>query len=382
MQGNPMKVAILTFYYRIYNYGALLQSYALAKAVSLLGADCQQITYVRDRKGLFLRKLRRILQVPSRQRKVFFRAQLRRISRKFFKKKPSPFMVATKKAFNRFAEDIPHTPVVDRESIKTLVPDFDVFIVGSDQVWNPEFVSMRYFFDFLPDGKKRASYAASIRIPRFEKKEGAVIKALVDKFDCVSVREKTGVGILQDIGVSKEIHVVLDPTMLLPPESWQEMLKEPEIRERYVFSYLIREASVRKQIEEIARARGCKIVEIASPDAYSGPRGDLYVDLDFVGPREFVGLIKNAECVFPDSFHGTALAVVFEKNFAVISGDETDDRKTTLLASLGLRDRVIPPDGDLAAVVARPIDYRAVKEKLGVLQESSWNVLREIVSQK
>ena len=372
-------VAILTFYYKTYNYGAMLQAYALTKTINNMGVDCRQISYIRDKKGLFLRKIRRIIQVPGRQRRVFFEIQLKKLSGKISGRKPSQYTICTIEAFDRFAEEIPHTEVVNRDTIQNLVPDFDVFVVGSDQVWNPEFVTMRFFFDFLPDDKRRASYAASIRVPRYEKKEGRIIRGLLEKFCCITVREKGAVQILKRIGVDKDIKVVLDPTMLLTKDSWCEMLTDPEIYDKYVLTYLIRDNSVRRKIEELARERGLKIIEVTRPNDESRPEGDLYIQLDYVGPREFAGLIKNAEFVFPDSFHGTALSVIFQKEFVVISGDNTDERKHSILAALGLKNRIVSPDGDIQATMNNPIDYQIVEKKLSVLRENSMNILREIV---
>ena len=157
------RVGILTFYHHVYNYGAMLQAYALCKTINDMGGECKQITYNRDTNGLLYRKIKRIIQVPERQRRVFITTQLDKIVGKLLRRKPSQFTVYTKKAFDKFENDIPHTKIVDRDTIGGIAPDFDLFIVGSDQVWNPEFVTMRYFFDFLPNDKRRSSYAASIR---------------------------------------------------------------------------------------------------------------------------------------------------------------------------------------------------------------------------
>ena len=148
-------VAILTLYHKNYNYGGQLQAFALWKVIEKLGYKCDQISFERDRKKILPRKIRALFKMPKKNIIGLLQLHLRRR-----KKKTSEQLRAIKNNYLRFDEfmnQISHTEIVNSATTYKLNSLYDCFIVGSDQVWNPEFVSMDYFFDFVNDDKPKLS---------------------------------------------------------------------------------------------------------------------------------------------------------------------------------------------------------------------------------
>ena len=361
------KIAILTLYYRNYNSGGQLQAYALQKVLEKAGYDCRQIAFQRDRKEVALRKIRSFLRDSAAERKKFFLARANRVLR-ILRREPTG--TVTFRKFDEWAERIPHTETVTRQTIGKLNADFDTFIVGSDQVWNPEYVPMTFFLDFTEDGKKRISYAASIRQEKYEKKEGREIRRLVERFDAVSVLERAAVKVLRDIGVGKEITVDLDPTLLLTAEDWDEAAVKPETDQDYVFSYLVKDPRALDGIRAFAQERGCRVISVNNP-GYVTRDDDVFLRIRTgVGPAEFLGLMKHAKYVFVDSFHGLVFSLIYRKPFLVF-GEKTDDRKVTLLELAGMPDRMIPPGTGKEGYRFEGMDFEEAARRIGEAREIS-----------
>jgi len=366
-------VAILTLYHKNYNYGGQLQAFALWKVIEKLGYKCDQISFERDRKKILPRKIRALFKMPKKNIIGLLQLHLRRR-----KKKTSEQLRAIKNNYLRFDEfmnQISHTEIVNSATTYKLNSLYDCFIVGSDQVWNPEFVSMDYFFDFVNDDKPKLSYAASIRLSNFEKKEAQIISKLLNRFEYISVREETSVELLKNIGVERNVSVAIDPTMLLSVDEWEKIIREPKVEEKYIVLYLIRDKKSIIQLRRYARKYNYKIISISEP-AYSVEADKDFIQIqDGVGPKEFLGLIKNSEFVFANSFHGTVFSIIFNKQFYVYGDLHTDYRKKTLLKEFGLLDRCIDYDVDLETLNFDNIDYTNINELLNEKRKYDMNVL-------
>lgn len=332
------RVGILTLYYKNYNYGGQLQAYALQKCISTLGYDCKQISFQRNKKDVFFRKIRAIVRESPIEKKKFIMDRMNLIKNKF---QHNSIDVNTFKKFDDWIDMIPHTAVFNSRNIELSNEMFDTFIVGSDQVWNTEFVPLNFFLNFVNNGKKKISYAASIRLNKYEKKEGKDIKSLLNTFDYISVRENHAKKILHDIGVKKSIQVDIDPTLLLSVDKWDEVAIEPVVNEQYIFTYLVRDPYALSQIKQFAIINELKIICVNMP-GYIKEQEDIFLSIDSgIGPAEFVGLIKNAKYVFVESFHGTVFSILYNKQFIVYGELSNDDRKKTLLEKTGLVDQCI-----------------------------------------
>ena len=202
-----MKVGIITFH-RAINYGAILQAYALKKKIDELGNVTKVIDYV----NLKEEKACKIINTNSL--KSFIGSLLKF---RFKKRKDIKFVDFRKKYLNL-------TPVVGTKgALKELNAQFNVFITGSDQVWNYNIIGgdMTYLLDFANEGKKN-SYAASFGVINIEEKYKRQYSDLLNSFTNIAVREDAGAKIIREL-CHKEVPVVLDPTLLLDAFEWMRL---------------------------------------------------------------------------------------------------------------------------------------------------------------
>ena len=191
--------------------------------------------------------------------------------------------------------------------------NFDFFIVGSDQVWNPNFkISENMFLSFTEDNKK-ISYAASFGCESLTEKQKLLFKNKLKSFKAISVREQKGKELLDDILPNKSIKVLVDPTLLISKKIWREVEIKPKwyIPKKYILTYFLGEVSndLKRLIEEFAKNRKLEIINILDKN-----NNDWYK----VGPGEFLYLIRMADYMITDSFHGTVFSIIMNKKFMVL----------------------------------------------------------------
>ena len=197
------------------------------------------------------------------------------------------------------------------------------------------------------------------------------------KFSLLTSREKTGAEIVGEI-TGRECPVVCDPTLLLDRDDWDRLfsLRDREVGRKYVLGYFIGDSvENRQKAKEYAEKRGLSLILI--------PSGGMYSDLDEkyadmapydIGPVEFVDLIRNAEAVFTDSFHGSVFTLHYEKSlycferYPEASADSRNSRIYNLLEICGIRDRLIKGGKELPET---EMDYADIKARLGALREES-----------
>jgi ABC-type oligopeptide transport system ATPase subunit len=226
------------------------------------------------------------------------------------------------------------------EELSSKSPDADVFFAGSDQIWNTAHNHGKdpaFYLDFVPSNSVRASYAASFSIPEVPDEYKTFVKTKLDKFDAISVREWTGLNILESLNVKGGI-VVLDPVFLLVRERWNELASE-STKEKYILIYdQENNPYIKDTAKRLAREHGLKIYAIRSlyPMSYAHHR---IID---AGPREFLGLIKNCEFCLTNSFHCTAFSLIFQKEFFTFKRkhEKVNSRMVDLLESVGLKERM------------------------------------------
>lgn len=213
-----------------------------------------------------------------------------------------------------------------------LADDTDLFITGSDQIWNPYCGGFNpmMFVEFC-DGVKKVSYSSSISQPRLPKElEGRIREDLL-KFSHIAVREQRSVEILDELLGRDDVKLVVDPTYLLTAEEWTEFgskaVLEFEVPEHYIFCYFVgdeRKDVYERMVQEAKELTGINDVitlECYGRDLNYGG-GRLYKD---AGPREWVYLLQHSDYVCADSFHATAFALKFRKEFVLAMKNEEDE---------------------------------------------------------
>lgn len=226
------------------------------------------------------------------------------------------------------------------------IASYDVFVTGSDQVWNPYYwqTSSVDFLQFAPQ-HKRIALAPSFGISKLPKQRAADYRRWINSIPHLSVREDAGAKIIKEL-TGKEAKVLLDPTFALTKEQWLSYAKEPKIHpdKNYIFCYFLGNATNRyiSYIESYAKDNNCEIVHIC--DIH-----DLqYYDIE---PREFVWLLANASAVFTDSFHGVAFSINLQVPFVVFErvegGSSMSSRIASVLKKTELENRKFPLDKSL-----------------------------------
>ena len=227
-------------------------------------------------------------------------------------------------------------------------PKLDYYITGSDQVWNTQItrcVSDIYTLNFGPNNTKKISYAASFGKLDFTDKEIEKFKHNLSKLDSISVRESSAVKFLKEI-INKEIYEALDPTLLFEANYWNQKIDTlSKEKEKYVLIYhLEKNIELVKIANYISKYYGYKIIHFEKNNKYyDSVLRSAYVD----GPLEFVNLIKNAEFIVSNSFHGTVFSIIFHKDFFVVPHMNTGSRMIDFLKKLNLENRIVYKVDDL-----------------------------------
>ena len=358
-------IGILT-YHTGYNYGASLQAYALQTVVSKMGYKCEIFNFEPTR---FKASREMITLRPTRLKEC-----IKIVSR-------LPYwnsLHSRQRMFDDYTNHVLRTSELYRTEGDVIAhaKDYECIICGSDQIWNLSQddapAANPIFFLNFPKSQRRISYAASFgkwvkEAPNHED----IFLPWLKKFDAVSVREKSGVDYLKSVGVDCEI--CLDPTVLLDKDDYDSICAERQIEEKYIlmFGWSTNQNLV-DAAKQVSRELNLPVYNIVPPPRamFKGiPR-----KLD-VGPREFLSMVKHAEFVVTNSFHGTAFSTTYEKPYVSIVSGKPDTRMASLLNQLGLSDHLVTKDKlDVQAMINT--DFTAVREKKAALRQSSFDFLK------
>lgn len=225
--------------------------------------------------------------------------------------------------------DLPH--------LEDIADEYDFFVVGSDQVWNPEFNVPGKFLDFAPS-EKRIAYAASIVIPELPEEVKEIYRQKILEMPYVSLRESDGCDIVEKLTGKRPLHV-LDPVFLLTANEWREIAKRPTWLDQkkydhgYILSYFIG-GNILKEVNALAHKLNLPVINMLDKNNFNH-----YI----TGVEEFLYLIDNAALLCTNSFHGTCFASIFKRPFIIyrIAGLRTTrfSRIGSLLEIFGLSER-------------------------------------------
>lgn len=331
----------MTFWWSNDNYGQLLQCYALQKYLLDSGHDVFLIRFKPENENSF--SLKRLL-------KVFNPAKvIRYISNK---KRLKQLQKEQQNNLSRRFDDFRAKYIVQSEQIytsyndlKTNPPEADIYIVGSDQVWNfgsvgtGEYIST-YCLQFAPEHAKLLSYAASFGVDSLTDEVSNYIRPLLNSFSNVSVRENSGIEICKKIGINADI--VCDPTLLLDKVQWSQLKEKKEKNSRkYVFLYLLTNTCVFsvRELKQWTDSKNMDLVYVSGNTAYCQTDfDDKNIDKSYLSINQWLHYLSNAEYIITNSFHCCVFSLIFSKKVGVIplssSLGRTNDRINTLFANL------------------------------------------------
>lgn len=351
-----MKVGIISRHF-IANYGSLFQAFALEKVIHDMGYSSYTVDYIPyNEKGYRLA----ITQARNPRWSKNKCVQLGYLIYQL------PSCILTYYVFKNYRGSLLHESR-EYNRISDLATDeigADVYCTGSDQVWNTTVdnkMDEAYFLNFLPENKDRIAYAASFGTPHFNAPNAESFKQYLKKYKTISVREDTGVSVLKELGL--EGVQVLDPTLLLTRQNWNQLSGKDFVKGDYVLIYQLKPNKLfNEYVKNYAKIKHYKIIRVSTM-LYQGCKcGKLQY---MPKPGKFLKLIKNAKQVFTDSFHGTCLSISLGVNFTEILPGRYNTRNESLLRLLSLQNRLLKDYSDFS-IPDTPIDYHEVD---AILQE-------------
>ena len=348
----------LTFH-ASHNYGSVLQAYALNRWLQNAGYQAEIINL----RNAAQRHAYRIFKVKGKGIKciVHFLYSL------------YTYPKLKRRAAN-FEDFINHVLPVTKEvydngnDLKGKV-HYDVFITGSDQVWNPscqDFESA-YYLDFVDKDVKTIAYAPSLGRTEFLSEQLQLIQHLLENIDFISCREEAGAEVLRKL-TTRPVSVVCDPVVLLGREAWDDLAADIRCKEPYILTYFLENNNGNKDcLKDLQKETGFSVVSLNEDIRDIGKGYQCAFD---ASPREFVGLFKHASFILTNSFHATAFSTLFEKPFYTMCSSNTnvsnpnDSRKTSFLKTIGLTERIIQDDKLPIKDKWFKLDYKATNQKI------------------
>ncbi len=334
------KIGILTFH-DAHNYGAVLQAYALKKYLKNLGLDATIINYHH-------------YNIPDGfpKKRIIKEKTIHNVAKHIYSHKDHNLRWGK---FNKFIKELVDNEervYTSEEELSKL--DIDYWICGSDQIWNTEITrgfNKGFFLDFKTKGKK-ISYAVSMGILALDEEHEKDFEKAVNQIDCISVREESLKEYIQKFS-NKEVLKVVDPTLLLERKDYEDILEENKIKEKYLLLYeLVPDERLAQSAKKIAKEKNLKIVEL---NDFKKIR--YFCDqISNAGPEEFLTLIKNAETIVTNSFHGTIFSIIFGKDFYTIARTKNNSRIENILKVVDMEDRMINKIEDIDNVKKQDYD--------------------------
>ena len=367
-----MRTGLITFHFA-HHYGAQLQAYATMRAIQGLGHGCEIIDYRlphTTRTNQLFKKGGGVRGMASdAHTALHYGAFQRRFQR--FEAFVAEQMKLSPERYTAF------------DQLRAAPPEYDVYVAGSDQIWNPYIFQDKQFdpsflLGFVKEGR-RIAYAPSLGVPELPADKAEQLRDFLAPFSALSVREKRGQVLLKE-ATGREARVVLDPTLLLNGKDWGELAAPPRHQGPYILCYFVSDpAEAAPYALALSRRTGWPIVQLAGARRKIEGASEIVFD---AGPREFLGLFRHASAVVTNSFHGAAFSLQFRKNFFTSMSprersEPTFSRIYSLLSRLGCADRIIGLD--TTAPVEAAMDYDKVYQRLDEARADSLAYLKAAI---
>lgn len=353
------KVAISTFVDWT-SYGSMLQAVGLQYILKKIGILPKIIVYKNIMNKSPIKKPR-MLNVPGY---IVYRYKMHH---------KNEFVLCKKRGLAFIDKHLEIEMYESYEDLKRKPPIVDVYISGSDQVWNPLVCREDFFLNYVPNGKKRISYAASMGVLQIPKDKNSNFQRLIRNFDAISVREQDMSNVIQkytDVKLTRNI----DPTFLIPCAVWKGFENIYDIRKPFILVYAIYwDKKYNRDLISLHKKTGLDIVCIQNSyrNIYANRR------LFDVGPAEFIWLIDKAEAVITSSFHGCAFSLIFNKMFTPIINPDAPSRIENLLNEFEIHSTP-----DIVDVTSFEYDYEAINKHIDAERDRSVSYLkREIIDE-
>lgn len=361
------------------NYGATLQAVALNSFLNSMGFDAENLDY---------NDVNRVKNSLSFKQKIINDLWTKVAVRLIIGNKKKEKFEAFRQANLKFSKGQWRS----KEALAADYPEYDIYISGSDQIWNPDVMrdDYNYLLSFAPDSAKKIAYASSFGKSKLPDNKKDTYKKYLSRFDNIAVREKSGKDIVNDL-LGYEPEQVVDPTLLLNADEWSKVTDYKPADEKYILCYYMPGdntvcGAIKKISEDISKKTGYKIINLGLKEYYKFKSGmDCRVD---AGPADFVNLFLGAEYVVTNSFHGTAFSTNFNKKVYVPINKELDATKARhirmvdYLKSIGMDNSILPvgADGVIPDVLTIEFDYDKVNENIQNMRKASVEYLLNAIN--
>lgn len=364
-----IKITVITLQ-NIRNYGSALQALATQKIFESLGCHADFFDYKRTDNATTYKRIVTWTQNMSVIKKVIYAILL------------YPTFLIQNKKFKRFIKNnlniIPgecHS-VKDFEKIKL---NSDIYCTGSDQTWNSEWnkgLLPEMFLSFVPDDKTKIAYSASFGKSKLDEWEKEETKKLLQRYKAISVRESSGVDIINNLEISGAVHV-LDPTLQLNKDFWKQYAGKRKIRVPYLLIYQLNTNSqFDKYAKEMAKRKGLKLVRFCTRIDQCIKCGRSLIIPEVL---DFVSLIYHADLVITDSFHATAFSINVNTQFISIYPDDFGSRLESILELTKLENRHLKSYTDFSFATTPNIDFTYANEVLEKERAKGYEFLKQAI---
>lgn len=373
------KTGIITIL-NVNNYGAELQAFALHHKLKLMGFNNEIINYLYYKNPDF-----KLEKLSRPQIKTTFKNKLKDTVLYWLDKYAAyrypKIAKRRKQRFNDFHQKYTQLSKKYRSysELYNTEHNYENFIVGSDQVWNPNTGTniAPYFLTFAPEKSNKISYASSFGVGTIDVKFYEQYKEWLNNLTHISTRESDGVSIIKKITGKVAAHVV-DPTLLLTKSEWENIMVPYESKEPYILFFIFKKNKYAEELAyKIQKLTGYKIIRVCKNEMPLEPDDKMFNIRDF-GPLEFLGLYSKASFVLTTSFHGSVFSLIFEKPFYTItpSSKNNNSRQEGLMNLVSLQDRLLKEGSNVDLTKMNDIDFKAVKESLDIEINKSINYIK------
>ena len=386
-----MKVA-LAINYDYHDYGGMLQAFATQRFLEKQGIDSDAINFDNVKGDISRRKWKYFL---SNIMDISIVKEKSRLIEKKIRQKTNARLKAQMaerdNAFDKFCTS--HFKVSRPfdswdDMAESSQKEYDAVIVGSDQLWLPSNVMADYYtLNWVPEKVKKIAYATSFGIGSIPQKYKETYRKYLTRIDYLSARETSGQEIISEL-TDRSVPLVNDPALLLDANGWDEVIKDkPIINDKYIFCYFMGDNPEQREfVKRLAKEKGLKIVALLHLDQFI-ETDEHYADYTpwNISPADFVNLVKYAEYVCTDSFHGTVFSIIYSRNFFTFkrfnkkASLSTNTRITSLLTRVGLMYRLVEN------VKERPDninDWRKIQECVSDFRNASGSWLIESINKQ
>lgn len=363
------------------NYGSILQCFALCEAVKSLGYDCEVIWEQGNVSKNYDFRVKKIIKILAKM--IVHPLLAIDVLKTLREVKAKPVSEEKTIKFNDFVDRHIERRFFTNESLCKIAQEdeYAKFICGSDQVWcsTTLYVDPLMYLRFAPR-QKRIAYAPSIGRNYIPSYNWMQMKRYINDIPHVSIREEDGKRLIKEL-TGRDVPVVLDPTLLVEKDEWNKLsYSHIQVKGKYIALYFLDEPSEvnQKGIVDFLNINRFKVYSIGQKLCFL--EKEMSVENPECGPNDFLNIIRNAEMVITDSYHGMLFSIVFGKKFWAIERNyqqyDQSSRQKTILGKLKLEDRYI---NTCECITTAEIDYDAVYRVLNCLREDSLQYLRQAI---